>query len=79
MGGKRPDQYRIDPAEAGATDYKSRRVPRKEAALDRPGGAVKGRTAKGQPVPSDSPDPASRRARERRIERESRTEKGSAK
>lgn len=72
MGGKRPDQYRIDEREAGSTDYKFRpRYPEQGERHDqRFSGAMESRTERGQPIPARAPEPRSRRARRRELARQ---------
>jgi cytosine/adenosine deaminase-related metal-dependent hydrolase len=72
MGGKRPDQYRIDPREAQSTDHKTRPIDRKNAKPDADlyGRVMKGTVKKAQPVPPETLEPETALAREEEMERQ---------
>lgn len=76
MGGKRPDQYRIAPDEAGATDYKT--LPNEPKEVQRRDtkrfGRSRSKVREAQPVPPKVLDPAAERAREAELRREAKRE-----
>lgn len=80
MGGKRPDQYNIDPAEAGSTDYKSRREGRSgDEHLANDEKAKLASNPHDQPmIPESVPNPALRELRERKGQGEAGAESAQA-
>lgn len=72
MGGKRPDQYRIDPNEGRTTDHKSMPLDRKDGQTDADlyGRVMKGSVKKKQPVPPETIEPETALAREEEMERQ---------
>lgn len=72
MGGKRPDQYQIDPSDSRATDHKTRPFDKKDASRDAKlyGRVMKGSVKKAQPVPPETLEPEVALAREEEMERQ---------
>jgi hypothetical protein len=72
MGGKRPDQYRIDPRETQASDHKFRPLDRKGAEPDAKlyGRVMKGSVKKSQPVPPEVLEPEVERDRAEEMRRQ---------
>lgn len=78
MGGKRPDQYRIDPRDSRATDNKTRPLDKTDARHDAElyGRVMKGSVKKAQPVPPETLEPETARAREEELERQEQVHEG---